>query len=472
MKEANNFQLSIINSPLIPPGYKQTAVGVIPKDWDSTTVRAIASPVRNAIVGGPFGSDLVSNDYVENGVPVIRGQNMGFRYVSGSFVFVSPTKANSLEANLARPGDLLFTQRGTLGQVSLVADQPFDRYLVSQSQMKLTVNHKTADPLFFLYVFSSAEQQELIRQNTIQTGVPHINLGILRAIPVQRPPLAEQEAIAEALSDADALIESLEQLLTKKRQIKQGAMQWLLTPPVSSQVDNGKLKIDSEENSPFSTIHSPLNKRLPGFSGEWEVIALGQMGKCHRGVSYNPNADLSPFDTDSTVRLLRSNNVQEAKVVFTDMQYVDSGRVSDDQRLRTNDILICMANGSRALVGKSGRFTADDGFKYTFGAFMGCFRPNGQTANPDFVFYLFQTEKYRAHIAILLAGSSINNLTPGSVEALVIRVPSDKAEQTAIAAILSDMDAEIAALETKLTKTRQLKQGMMQELLTGRIRLI
>jgi len=211
-------------------GYKQTEVGAIQDEWERTTVREIASPVRNAIVGGPFGSDLVSADYVEEGIPVIRGQNMGTKHVSGSFVFVTQAKANSLEANLARPGDLVFTQRGTLGQVSLVPDRPYDRYLVSQSQMKLTVNRKVADPNFFYYKFSSSEQQEFIRENTIQTGVPHINLGILRSISVQRPPLAEQEAIAEALSDADALIESLEQLIAKKRQVKQGAMEELFRP--------------------------------------------------------------------------------------------------------------------------------------------------------------------------------------------------------------------------------------------------
>jgi type I restriction enzyme S subunit len=130
-------------------GYKQTEVGVIPEDWESTNVSGIASSVRNAIVGGPFGSDLVSNDYVDNGVPVIRGQNMGVRWITGGFAFVTNAKANSLEANLARPNDLVFTQRGTLGQVSLVPAQPFDRYLVSQSQMKLTLNRKIADPLFF-----------------------------------------------------------------------------------------------------------------------------------------------------------------------------------------------------------------------------------------------------------------------------------------------------------------------------------
>jgi type I restriction enzyme S subunit len=158
--------------------------------------------------------------------------------------------------------------------------------------------------------------------------------------------------------------------------------------------------------------------------------------------------------------------------MFTDMQYVNSARVSADQRLRVNDILICTANGSRDLVGKAAKFSAEDGFEYTFGAFMGCFRPYCEAANPDFVFYLFQTEKYRRHIAVLLAGSSINNLTPSNIETLVIPLPPAKIEQTAIADILSDMDTEITALDAKLRKARHIKQGMMQELLTGRIRLV
>ena len=108
----------------------------------------------------------------------------------------------------------------------------------------------------------------------------------------------------------------------------------------------------------------------------------------------------------------------------------------------------------------------------SYSAFMGSFRPNSQEADPDFVFYVFQTEAYRKHISILLAGSSISNLTPGSIESFVVSAPTDRAEQTAITTLLSDMDAELAALEAKLAKARQIKQGMMSELLTGRVRLV
>ena len=132
---------------------------------------------------------------------------MGGRWVSGEFAFVTRAKAESLKANLARPGDIVFTQRGTLGQVSLVPEQPFDCYLVSQSQMKLTVDRRIADPLFYYYVFSSPEQQEYVRQHAIQTGVPHTNLGILRHTPIPLPPLSEQHAIAHVLGTLDDKIE-------------------------------------------------------------------------------------------------------------------------------------------------------------------------------------------------------------------------------------------------------------------------
>jgi type I restriction enzyme, S subunit len=172
------------------------------------TVSEIAAQTRNALVGGPFGSDLVSKDYVSNGIPVIRGTNMGCgRWVGGEFAYVTHEKAESLSSNCAKPGDIIFTQRGTLGQVALVPNTGAEKYLISQSQMKLTVDAEKADALFLYYVFTSSEQQSYIRQNSIQTGVPHTNLGILRKTPIKLPPLTEQKRIAHILGTLDDKIE-------------------------------------------------------------------------------------------------------------------------------------------------------------------------------------------------------------------------------------------------------------------------
>ena len=253
----------------------------------------------------------------------------------------------------------------------------------------------------------------------------------------------EQRAIAEVLSDMDGLLNSLEALIAKKRAVKQAVMQQLLTG----------------------------RARLPGFSGTWETKRLGDLGNCHRGVSYDPTTDLSSYDQDSTVRLLRSNNIQEAVVILTDVQHVEARKVSEFQVMRPDDILVCMANGSKELVGKAGLFRVKDGYTYTFGAFMGCFRVEPTIAEPNFVFYIFHTHDFRNFINLILAGSSINNLKPSDIESATFLVP-DREEQNAIASVLSDIDGEITALEQRQNKTRAIKQGMMQHLLTGRVRLV
>jgi type I restriction enzyme S subunit len=129
------------------------------------------------------------------------------RWVQGDFVSVSREKAEDLSPNTARPGDLIFTQRGTLGQVAIVPSHRYDRYIVSQSQMKLTVNSDIADVLFVYYYFKAPQQQDYIKRSTIQTGVPHTNLELLRTTPVILPPLLEQRAIAGVLGALDDKIE-------------------------------------------------------------------------------------------------------------------------------------------------------------------------------------------------------------------------------------------------------------------------
>src|SRR5690606_35138245 len=126
-----------------------------------------------------------------------------------------------------------------------------------------------------------------------------------------------------------------------------------------------------------------------------------------------------------------------------------------------NDILICMANGSKELVGKAAIFNATNA-KYTFGAFMGCFRTLVDSVDKRFIYYNFCTYNYRTHIDILLSGSSINNLKPSDIESIEILVPTFS-EQQAITAVLSDMDSEIEALQQQLSKYKLMKEGMMQD---------
>ncbi len=179
----------------------------------NTSLQSIAC--NGGLVGGPFGSSLVRNDYTSHGVPVIRGANMGDREISGEFAYISEQKFRTeLSRNSARPGDLVFTQRGTLGQVSRVPDSPFETYVISQSQMRLRVNREIADPNFVLYACHTSEFISQIEASSISTGVPHINLGILGALSIPLPSLPEQRAIAEVLGALDDKIAANRKLVS------------------------------------------------------------------------------------------------------------------------------------------------------------------------------------------------------------------------------------------------------------------
>lgn len=180
----------------------------VPEGWTSATIADVACD--DGIAGGPFGSNLGRKDYIEDGVPVIRGTNLsGDGFFNGDdFVFVSEEKADTdLRRNQAVPGDIVATQRGTLGQVGLVPHGPYPRYIVSQSQMRLRVNAEVADRDFVYYVIDSEWMRRLIVSRAITVGVPHINLGIFGELPIPLPPLAEQVRIAGLLRTMDTAAE-------------------------------------------------------------------------------------------------------------------------------------------------------------------------------------------------------------------------------------------------------------------------
>lgn len=176
--------------------------------WVEVRMKDVAQP--KGLVGGPFGSKLVSRDYVESGIPVIRGQNLGSgRWVSlSNSVYVTKEKRErDLGGNRAEAGDLVFTQRGTLGQVAIMPpDAP--ECVISQSQMRLRVDPSKADPVYVYYWCTSARFRQAISDHAIVAGVPHINLGILSALPLSLPPRRTQQAIVGALGTIDDLIEN------------------------------------------------------------------------------------------------------------------------------------------------------------------------------------------------------------------------------------------------------------------------
>lgn len=202
----------------------------------------------------------------------------------------------------------------------------------------------------------------------------------------------------------------------------------------------------------------------------WQLTPLSEVGKGIRGVGYEPERDLVSGDESDSTRLLRANNVADGVLNFDEIQRVRSAVVRDDQYLRDGDIVICGANGSKRLVGKAALFKSQLGRRYTFGAFMNCFRTDPTKASPDFVYQLFQSDQYRRHVELALSGSSINNLSSKQVAAFAFPIP-ELPEQLTIASALSDADRLIECLERLIVKKRNVKKGTAQALLSGALRL-
>lgn len=182
-------------------------------DWEWKTLGDIASSESYGLVDGPFGSNLPASCYLDSGIPVIRGSNLTLgsdRFVANEFVYVSEETASRLERSLARPNDILFTKKGTIGQTGLVPSHlPYDVYLISSNQMKLTVSESLADPTFVYYYVSSKASQNKIKKDSEFTGVPKTNTKYLREFPIYLPPLQQQQEIAKILDTLDRKIENL-----------------------------------------------------------------------------------------------------------------------------------------------------------------------------------------------------------------------------------------------------------------------
>ena len=185
--------------------------------WQMVSLDSLKACSRYSFVGGPFGSNLTSRDYVEEGVPVIRGTNLSSdrEFLDEGFVFVREEKADALRSNTAHAGDLVFTQRGTLGQVGIIPETPnFSRYIISQSQMKLTVDAKRVNSRYVYYYFRHPKTIQKVINHALTSGVPHINLGILKGFEIPLPPVSVQTEIASILSTYDELIENNQRRMT------------------------------------------------------------------------------------------------------------------------------------------------------------------------------------------------------------------------------------------------------------------
>lgn len=180
-------------------------------EWKTVAFHDLAAPGRTSFVVGPFGSSITKENYVPHGVPVVRGINLARGiFVDDDFVYISDEKADELASANLNPGDLVFTHRGTIGQVSMIPRSPtFKRYVLSSSQVKARLDVARAVPEFYYYWFRSPVGQRILLMNSSTVGVPGIAspLATVKSLQVPHPPLNEQRAIAAVLGALDDKVE-------------------------------------------------------------------------------------------------------------------------------------------------------------------------------------------------------------------------------------------------------------------------
>jgi type I restriction enzyme S subunit len=377
-------------------GFKKTEVGNIPNDWEVKKLESLSSKIMVGI------ASAATHAYCDIGVVLFRNQNIKNNYLDDSDILhVTKEYEELFKGKRLRTGDLLTARTGYPGTTCLVSkkydgSQSFTT-LITRPQSNLIMSD------FLCFYINSEIGQLFFETNKIGGGQKNVNAGTLKKMPIIVPAQSEQTAIAKALSDTNAWIKSLEQLLTKKRQIKQGALQELLKPKVG-----------------------------------WVVKKLGECLKVKHGRSQK-----EVEDKNGKYPILGTGGL---------MSYTDS----------------YLCDKPSVLIGRKGTIDKPQFMDSPFWTVDTLFYTEiSQNISAKFIYYRFLLIDWYLYNE----ASGVPSLNAKTIENIEISIPHYK-EQTRIATILSDMDTDIFELETKHGKAKQIKQGMMQDLLTGRIRLV
>jgi len=411
----------------VPEGYRMSEVGVIPEDWE-------VKELGECLLKKPeYGINAAAVPYSDNLPVFIRITDISN---DGKFLPAGKTSVNNIDSDkfLLEKDDIVFARTGASTGKTYLYNSNDGELVFAGFLIRVKVNPNKLIALYLKSYTETGTYWNWVKIMSMRSGQPGINGNEYAQLQILLPPLPEQEAIASALSDVDALIAALEQLITKKCSIKQGAMQQLLT---------GK-------------------KRLPGFGGEWEVKKLGEI------------ADIDPDN-------LSNSTDPEYSFHYISLEDVDCGTLRNTtellfknapsrarRKIRNEDILLSTVRPnlkSHLLLKKEiSNWICSTGFSVV--------RCRNNMAQSGFVFNHLFSSVIDRQIETLTIGSNYPAINSKDVKSLLIPLPPTIEEQQAIGQILSDMDTEIESLKQKRNKYKAIKQGMMQELLTGKTRLV
>ncbi|WP_338463105.1 restriction endonuclease subunit S (plasmid) [Synechococcus elongatus IITB7] len=406
-------------------GYKLTEVGVIPEDWDVVFLDQVAKR------GSGHTPNKKHPEYWNGDIKWVSladSSSLDRLYISDTYAKITREGIANSSAVIHPVGTVVLSRDAGVGKSAIMqVDMAVSQHFMAWHCSNNLNNH-------FLYYWLQAEKKTFERiadGSTIKT----IGLAYFKDLKIPYPSIPEQRAIAQALSDVDALIAGLERLIAKKRDIKQAAMQQLLTGQT----------------------------RLPSFDQEWEIRSLSNLADIRSGGTPRTGDPKAwdgeiPWCTPTDITALDGK-----KYLLTTNRTITYHGLNNSSAEIIPSLSIVMT--SRATIGECAinlvPMATNQGFKN--------FVPFDWT-DGEFLYYLISSQK--SNFISQCSGSTFLEIGKGSLLHYQVLVPPSKAEQSAIAEVLSDMDAELSALEDRLAKTRQIKQGMMQELLTGKTRLV
>ena len=417
---------------MVNQGYKQTEVAMIPEDWEVMTLGDVCC--KNGIVRGPFGGALKKEIFVSDGYKVYEQGNAIYRSVTRGKYYIDSNKYNEMLRFAVNSGDFIVSCSGTIGMIYQIPNNA-PKGIINQALLKLTVDKTIVDSNYFYLYFSWEDFNKRITDDSQGGAIKNrVSMELFKKTWLLRPTLPEQERIAEALSDVDSMISSLEKLIAKKKAIKQGAMQELLT---------GK-------------------KRLQGFGEHWVKVKLNDIFEFHKGNGLSKEK-ITP-DGKSSCILYGELFTRYSEVINN---IVNKTNCNEGLKSCKYDVLMPGSTTTNGLDLATASVVLED--DVLLGGDIVVLRPK-KIMDTRIFGYLFRlmVKEILQHTQ----GITIVHLNTKTLREMEVLIPKTVEEQTAIISIFSDMDNEIEALEQKLAKTRQVKQGMMQQLLTGKIRLV
>ena len=440
-------------------------------EWRDVLLEDLAAPSRNALVGGPFGSDLVSSDYFPTGVPVIRGENLSLgRWVGGEFVFVTPQKAERLASNTAGPLDIVFTQRGAnhYRQLAVVPPNVTQRFVISQSQMKITVDSEKADPLFVYYLFRSPEQQEYLQRHAIETGVPHTNLSILRKVPLRIPTLLKQRAIAHVLGTLDDKIE-LNRRMNETLEAMARAIfkSWFVDfDPVRAKNEGRDTGLPKHiaDLFPDHFEDSELGEVPEG----WIPASVGDETHLVKGISYR-----SEELAESETALVTLKSINRGGGYRPDGLKPFTGKFKKEQIISPGELVVAQTDVTQAaeVIGKPALVIPNSQFRILVASLdLLIVRPNKGDLSREFFYLMFLTPEFQDHIYGHTNGTTVLHLSKTGIPSYRFARPSQPlacAFANAIQPLLERLVQNEIAARTLAT----LRDMLLPKLISGEVRI-